>query len=1018
MHLLSHKLCPKCQRLLTQYSYFKWKMFCNLQKVIDLEAETLRNSLQRGRVPERLSKESLFQYQIPWQPEGVKPEKYDEHFNYVRNFCGDFINGILTLISKEKYRLDSQIPTTEYYTDYSDLLHHLHFCKKKCENFRGQSDIIDKVRSYVTNPKNRAPLILYADSGGGKTSLMAKIFMELPSWFEQEGFGVTRIIRFLGTSPLSTNIYNVLRAVAGQTADVYDHIMEPVGYKTMKGIVKYLPRFLRNISRTTKQHIFILLDSIDQLSSGNEAYKMKWLPTDMPSNVHIIISMLPSLHSILANTRQLNLPEESFIEVPPLKQETGKEIISSHLNRKKRTLTPHQESMVLSALEKVPNPLFLKLLIDRSLTWKSYTPMGDVEIASSVRSAINHLFADLEQKFGQVLISHTLGYLTIGLNGLTEVELEDILSCDDEVLDEVYQYHNPPVEGIVRIPPVTWARIRHSIEEYITERSSQGKTTLYWYHRQFIEAAEDRYTQDNFRKVLHGNLASLYQSENGFIKDITLSKRKVTIPDADRQITSHPLVISNVRTLMALPYHLRRTEDFSQLKDITLCNIKFLMTKIKAVGLESVLQDFTDATYTDEDTGHVVSDSDLQIVYNCLNEMYTHGKKASQLPTELLTRIPDDDYWLPFATKLVRECRLHIQQQKKASVIPLFPCLYDKIPLMDTIPNILAVLQQEGDILVMKCAGKEGPLVFKVLNYGETSVNVLYEGVSAYKPILTRDRESVLLYNIMNVINKVGSASTSVEIEFTENQMLTKSPEKTFKIAVICERKVGSDFDLKCFDVCGTSHTFLACCGQEDVAVVNFDKDKCLAHYRVVSNTNRSANPNQLVVQGDSPEFLYCKLTHGGQKNVVVMQSCEGDSYWTSLNVHTLDQPIRQAVQIPGKAIAERWSFVREEKYFVLPVCDHDGTTRISLFDLQDGKNQSLKVKESHVKDISVGSIGELLCYVLTQDGVFVYDLIKQVEISSLPLMLDSPCTLTVEEDGQHLYIGMLLWFTHGKKGI
>ena len=61
----------------------------------------------------------------------------------------------------------------------------------------------------------------------------------------------------------------------------------------------------------------------------------------------------------------------------------------------------------------------------------------------------------------QIFSNFTLGY-----NGLTEVELEDALSCDDEVLDEVYQYHDPPVEGVVRLPALLWSRMKESISRY------------------------------------------------------------------------------------------------------------------------------------------------------------------------------------------------------------------------------------------------------------------------------------------------------------------------------------------------------------------------------------------------------------------------------------------------------------------------------------------------------------------------------------------------------------------------
>jgi hypothetical protein len=95
----------------------------------------------------------------------------------------------------------------------------------------------------------------------------------------------------------------------------------------------------------------------------------------------------------------------------------------------------------------------------------------------------------MEKKFGSILIGHALGYITVAINGISDIEWEDVLSCDDEVLDDIYRYHNPPVPGIVRLPPVLVARIRYDLREYIVERRSFGKTTLNWYHRQFIQTA-------------------------------------------------------------------------------------------------------------------------------------------------------------------------------------------------------------------------------------------------------------------------------------------------------------------------------------------------------------------------------------------------------------------------------------------------------------------------------------------------------------------------------------------------
>ena len=52
----------------------------------------------------------------------------------------------------------------------------------------------------------------------------------------------------------------------------------------------------------------------------------------------------------------------------------------------------------------------------------------------------------------------------LGRSGLTETELEDILSCDDDVLNDVYQYWTPPVR---RLPALLVVRIKADLNHYL-----------------------------------------------------------------------------------------------------------------------------------------------------------------------------------------------------------------------------------------------------------------------------------------------------------------------------------------------------------------------------------------------------------------------------------------------------------------------------------------------------------------------------------------------------------------------
>ena len=55
-------------------------------------------------------------------------------------------------------------------------------------------------------------------------------------------------------------------------------------------------------------------------------------------------------------------------------------------------------------------------------------------------------------------------FCLLAKSGLSEAELEDVLACDDDVLNDVYQYWTPPMR---RLPPLLLVRLRYDIQEYI-----------------------------------------------------------------------------------------------------------------------------------------------------------------------------------------------------------------------------------------------------------------------------------------------------------------------------------------------------------------------------------------------------------------------------------------------------------------------------------------------------------------------------------------------------------------------
>lgn len=78
--------------------------------------------------------------------------------------------------------------------------------------------------------------------------------------------------------------------------------------------------------------------------------------------------------------------------------------------------------------------LFVRLVFDEVALWRSYHKRHVTCLAPNIRASIHKLFERIEMKHGKMLVSHAFSYITASKEGLTESELEDILSLDEQVI--------------------------------------------------------------------------------------------------------------------------------------------------------------------------------------------------------------------------------------------------------------------------------------------------------------------------------------------------------------------------------------------------------------------------------------------------------------------------------------------------------------------------------------------------------------------------------------------------------
>ena len=430
----------------------------------------------------------------------------------------------------------------------------------------------------------------------------------------------------------------------------------------------------------------IILDSLDQLLTTHQAHNLVWLPKLLPPNVRIIVSTLPSEHSLL-ETLQEKIPDTSnYLEVLPLGHKLSSELLKEWLHDSNHRLTASQEMVVQQALEVCSLPLYTRLVFKEICRWKSYTSPDQIQLGSTVKAIINTLFDRVERYYGTTFVKHALSYITASKNGLSDTELEDLLSLDDSVLNDAFIHWLPPMR---RIPPLLWPRLHNELSSYITQREANGIIVFYWYHRQFISVAKERYFAVLPHKLyIHSSLAHYFLGTWGGGKNkpfryslaqVELLQLQEGASTADRKAPVQPLILGidttktphkvryNLRKLSELPYHLIESKRYTDLRSEVFFNYEWLHTKLTATSIHDVLSDFRMAAQNGFD------DPEVQLLTSAIRVGGSHvNLNPDTLAFDLTGRL------LPYYNSH-KNIRLLLQQcdtisLRHSALLPMYTC--------------------------------------------------------------------------------------------------------------------------------------------------------------------------------------------------------------------------------------------------------------------------------------------------------------------------------------------------------
>ena len=375
----------------------------------------------------------------------------------------------------------------------SERAQHRAFGAARLKVFVGRESNLEAIAQYLAGASNQ-PLVLHGRSGAGKSALIARAAEDAEN---------------AGTAPPRSLFMSLVEELASH------------------GVVSMPEEFEEDASKFNDQ-IAALLSSagralvfLDALDQWQKPQTLGWLPTKLPAQLRLVLSVLndPAYESdsgLYRNLRQ-RFALSAFLEIEPLSPAQGREILAVLERDSLHRLQNDQRDYVIERFNAADaSPLYLTTAFEITRSWKSFNQAGEGRycLAADTAGIIAQYIAELSSVHHHEpeLVARTLGFLAAAREGLSEKELTEILSRDQGVMRSVSsEIHGARTD---RLPPSVWVRLNRDLAPFLVEKLISDQPLLHFFHRQVAEVAR-RHHYEPFRTGLHAALADYFGCQTG-----------------------------------------------------------------------------------------------------------------------------------------------------------------------------------------------------------------------------------------------------------------------------------------------------------------------------------------------------------------------------------------------------------------------------------------------------------------------------------------------------------------------
>ncbi len=390
--------------------------------------------------------------------------------------------------------------------------------EQKVRGFIGRTKYLDEIQTFLQQAE-RNYLAIASVAGTGKSALLAKAIQQM-----REQAKMPVIAHFMSMSSDSRQVHGLMLNLAEQLqkAQILTQAIadDPVQLRMQ----------IRNALEQSTQPCILAIDGIDEIEE--DGYDLAWLSPYLPPHIKIILTIRP----VTPWETLEKFPKLQPLQLPPLEDAE----ILAIMDHYRLALLPQDKELLMKRAQ--GNPLYLKVALEEILE----TGIAVGELANSIDRLFEQILQRLQKKYGAKMIEDYLGCIAASRAGLTELELQELLSQEELA------------QARLHLVDEALMSTTKSLENFLVKRGG----LIAFFHPEFERTIKERLGKSGMR-TYHTKLANYFQAK-GF---------------------------NYSRTLFELCYQQQWSQQYPEVLKL-LTNLEFLEAKCNQHLVDDLVEDF------------------------------------------------------------------------------------------------------------------------------------------------------------------------------------------------------------------------------------------------------------------------------------------------------------------------------------------------------------------------------------------------------------------------------------------